>query len=285
MNSKSTPIEVSCCDLVMRSRYHSDTSCDFAVIAFVCWARTANYGNREKRTTSILVGPARSKEVIATLWVLEGKKIPFNDMVFSVQTDLNVLNAFMKKLKDFHKTQVERATRQNDAKAKEHLEGLAQQLKKVDRFLAKAEDKVQLQSTLPEKGDEPIFRIIQTMGITPISHPGATTNKMWEDQTVHFRLGNSLSASAAPLTKETNRGKQIRKRDTVLMLGSFVAIVVSKKEKTIEKIVNFLKLTNLQRPEDESDGENDSHGESEDKEDVWHTTSLDIEKSFGYQDY
>ncbi|CZR68945.1 uncharacterized protein PAC_18846 [Phialocephala subalpina] len=212
------------------------------------------YGSRDKRTTSILVGPARNKEVVVTSWVLEGKKILFSDMVFSVQTDLNVLNVLMKKLKDFHKIQAGRATKQSDARLKELLEGLARQLKKVDRFLAKAEeDKVQLQTTVAEKGYEPIscidfpdhgyhtyqppwchykheYRQDSNLEIRSDRYIMSSVPE-WEYQIVHFRLGDSLSTSAALLTRDTNRGKQILKGDTVLLLGSFVAVVVSKKKK------------------------------------------------------
>jgi hypothetical protein len=97
---------------------------------------------------------------------------------------------------------------------------------------------------------------------------------VWNDQTVHFRLGDgSKIPSAAPLKIVTDAEKksEVQKGDTVLLIGIFAAIVVSKQKE--QKGLNFLRLTDLVEGAGEQ-GERGRGGYSDDEEDNFHKTVL-----------
>jgi hypothetical protein len=221
------------------------------------------------RNTTIMVLAEGKQEIISVSFKVEGRKVSHNDLLKGVGTDIDILQTTCTNLKEFAKKQKDKTT--DDAK-KRQADKLIQIVNSVCETLTSCEKtRGEMMGNPPDIDDEPILRVhfpdqVHSKQDLPwakytqeyLAKNGQlkTTSErhkvasvpVWVGDIARVRLGETqISVMPLNVVAEEDRDEEIGEGDSVLLLGGLVAVLESSKEEGKDEVVNFLKLTALDR--------------------------------------
>lgn len=245
------------------------------------------HGVRTTGVTTIISHQTQREENISVAWMLNKRKITFEDLMRGISSDLNLLNSLHKSLKEF--TETHAADLSEDYL---HRDMAFKELDDVERLLLRVDEK-RRKMQAPKKPDEPITRVhFQTTlvqakpanwfayqqkfpadssgrnGRIPMTSELSIKSERYElqdkpvwredESTIKIELENGHVLSVwpifDPLDTKTFRPADFAKRFpdgvSVLLFGAVAAI--AKPFRNGFKVIGFLKITDVVRAEQES---------------------------------
>jgi hypothetical protein len=225
---------------------------------------------RRTKSTSTITSDGK-EEIVAISWKLEGRKITYKELLKGVGTDLNFLFSTCDNLKRFADRQNEISTSQGNESQRRIAENLLHNIEIVQQRLKSCEGlRQKMMDKKMDKDDEPILRVhfpgvVHSKQDQPWAkysqgYSAGTSqlvvkseryvveeDPIWVANVARVKLGE-IQISVMPLKEvsEEDQAEEITKGDTLLLLGGLVAVVESPEDGG-DEVVNFLKLTALDR--------------------------------------
>ena len=253
-------------------------------------------GPRSRCTTSIVIGEDREQTRISVSWKYNGRKVAYQGLLAGVSNDIQSLSSTVNDMKGL--ADKKRGADEGRKEFSALLSNLFQQLEVAQKNLDRAEEnRVRMQGERPYPVDEPIIRahfpnLVHFMQDLPWSHYLQTCSPddwvpkfevakakvaappKWTGDVARVELGDkSTIATVTPLIPITEelRKVQIHERDTVILLGGLIAVIKKRKGAPSDnfRVVNYMKLSSLDRKNFFAGRRVDSDDESDEDEEAY----------------